>query len=210
MPDLIYVFEWIWSYLLPFLAPSIAVYLYLKTRNSKIDSAKRETVRTLLHQIGAEGKITLFQIESVCNAKLRERKVGKKNIPNEIIIEDLVSEILSNPLIENDKKSMYIDNLEIIRNGVHKYQSNYHGILDSDGEDFIDDPEVYLAPTQSGINLTNYSKNFIITGLIFLVIYVVLEYLHVLNIYKYDYLNLWILGVLTAIISVMLSSRNKN
>lgn len=212
MPNLTYILDWLWSYLLPFLAPSIAVYFYFKTRDSRIDSAKRETVRTLLHQIGAEGKLTLFQIQSVCNAKLREKKVGKKNIPPSIIVEDLVSEVLSNPLIENDKKSDYIENLESIGNlTITNFISNESEGFDTESDDFDSDD---LMDSYKEYKISS-SRNFmfVFVSICVIVYILILLFKNLLGNTFYESIDIGqisvVLGVITTIIAMLITIYRK-
>ena len=106
----------------------LSVYLYIKSKENNIDKVKREIVRILSYQIGDRRQLTTFEIQTVINSKTRDFKINNSKITVNEIIEDLVSETISNPLLDKgiketillELKSVYfksellltIDNLE--------------------------------------------------------------------------------------------------
>src|SRR4051812_18711686 len=81
----------------------LAIYLFLKSKENSFDKVKRDIVRILSHQIGSNRQLTSLELQSVINSKLRDNKIGLNNITADEIIEDLVTEVISNPLIDNEK-----------------------------------------------------------------------------------------------------------
>lgn len=57
--------------------------------------------------IGTGNKLSLFYISSVINAKLRENNLKIDCITTNSIIEDLIVEIISNPLLNNEAKNQF-------------------------------------------------------------------------------------------------------
>ncbi|NHQ61059.1 hypothetical protein G9409_10795 [Chlorobium sp. BLA1] len=92
----------------------LSIYLYLKSKEAKFDKIKKEIVRTLSYQIGEEREITAFEIQTVINSKLRENRFKTNSVNIDEIVEDLVSETISSPMIDRNRKKIILDNLKNI------------------------------------------------------------------------------------------------
>jgi hypothetical protein len=92
----------------------LAIYLYLKSKEAKFDRLKKDIVKTLSYQIGDERTLTTFEIETVINSKLRENRIRIDSISVSEVIEDLVSETISSPLINKEKKAQILKELKDI------------------------------------------------------------------------------------------------
>jgi hypothetical protein len=71
-------------------------------------------VKILSHQIGDRRELTTFEIQTVINSKTRESKIDQEKITINQIIEDLVSETISNPLLAQEIKETIILELKNI------------------------------------------------------------------------------------------------
>ncbi|MCT3991301.1 hypothetical protein HZQ23_10160 [Elizabethkingia anophelis] len=92
----------------------LSIYLFIKSKENNIDKVKRDIVRILSHQIGDRRQLTTFEIQTVINSKTRETKIDNEKITVNHIIEDLVSETISNPLLEKSIKENIIIELKKI------------------------------------------------------------------------------------------------
>lgn len=92
----------------------LAIYLFVRTREQSRDKLRREIVKILSYQIGEDRKLSAFEIQTVINSKLRENRINTDLITVISIIEDIVSETISSPLLNNDRKERIIDNLKSI------------------------------------------------------------------------------------------------
>lgn len=92
----------------------LSIYFYLKSRENKFDSIKRSIVKILSHQIGDRRVLTTFEIQTVINSITREHRVDNNKISVDQIIEDLVAETISNPLLDKDVKEKIIAELKKI------------------------------------------------------------------------------------------------
>ncbi|MCD8423593.1 hypothetical protein [Tenacibaculum finnmarkense] len=92
----------------------LSIFLYLKSREEKVDKVKRDVVRILSHQIGEQRELTTFEIQTVINSKSRENKIDTAKITIEEIVEDLVSDTISNPLLDKQIKENIITELKAI------------------------------------------------------------------------------------------------
>ncbi len=92
----------------------LSIYLFIKNRENNVDRVKRDIVKILSHQIGDRRQLTTFEIQTVINSKTRESKIDSEKITINQIIEDLVSETISNPLLEKAIKEVIIDELKNI------------------------------------------------------------------------------------------------
>jgi len=90
----------------------LSIYLYLKSKEAKFDKIKKEIVKTLSYQIGEEREITAFEIQTVINSKLRDNRFKTNTIKIDEIVEDLVSETISSPMIDRNRKKIIIDDLK--------------------------------------------------------------------------------------------------
>ena len=82
----------------------LAIYLYLKSQIEKISSVRREIVKRLSYQIGEGRKITIFEMSSVIDSVSRESRLRKGSISLSSIVEDLIAETISSPLLESTRK----------------------------------------------------------------------------------------------------------
>lgn len=89
----------------------LSIYLFIKSKEDKIDKTKREIVRILSHQIGDRRKLTSFEIQAVINSKTQENKVSQNKIHINEIVEDLVSDTISNPLLNSNIKDEILEEL---------------------------------------------------------------------------------------------------
>jgi hypothetical protein len=92
----------------------LAIYLYLKSKEAKFDKLKKDIARILSYQIGDERQLSTFEIRTVISSKLRESRISVDSISVSEIIEDLVSETISSPLIGKERKTIILENLKKI------------------------------------------------------------------------------------------------
>ncbi|RLB93568.1 MAG: hypothetical protein DRH50_07725 [Deltaproteobacteria bacterium] len=94
----------------------LAVFLYLRQREAKFRKLRSEIAKTLSYKIGEDSVISLFELESVIESKAREYGINPALIPPDGIIEDLVADTISNPMLESERKKKVVENLQ----DVHK------------------------------------------------------------------------------------------
>jgi hypothetical protein len=92
----------------------LAIYLYLRSREAKHDRLRREIVKVLSFQIGEGRNLSTFEIQTVIDSKIREARGKPDSISVNDVVEDLVSETISSPMLESDRKKEIIDNLRKI------------------------------------------------------------------------------------------------
>jgi hypothetical protein len=90
----------------------LAVFFFFKSKDDKYEKVKREIIRTLLFQISEKRELSDLEINCVSRAKLRSNGFKETTIPEKIIIEDLISEIIENPLVSDSRKESIIKNLK--------------------------------------------------------------------------------------------------
>ncbi len=94
----------------------LAAFLYLRQREAKFRKLRSEISRTLSYKIGEDSVISLFELESVIESKAREYGTNSALIPPDGIIEDLIADTISNPMLESERKRKVVENLQ----NVHK------------------------------------------------------------------------------------------
>jgi hypothetical protein len=89
----------------------ISIYIYLKSKEETFAKVKKEIVKILSYQIGEDRELTTFEIQTVINSKLRENRFKANSITVVEIVEDLVSETISSPMIDRSRKKMILNSL---------------------------------------------------------------------------------------------------
>jgi len=92
----------------------LAIYLYLKSREDKIDKIRRQVLQIISYQIGEKRDLKIFEIEKVINSNVRNNKLAIGSITASNIIEDLISDTIASPLLDPERKNQIIDNLQKI------------------------------------------------------------------------------------------------
>ena len=90
----------------------LAIIFYLKTKDGKYEKIRKELGNLFTSYIGAGNSLSTFHLSSVINAKLRENNLKSGRITIKSVIEDLVIEIISNPLLNKGDKATILNNLE--------------------------------------------------------------------------------------------------
>ncbi|MFX0199335.1 MAG: hypothetical protein ACFFCW_24695 [Candidatus Hodarchaeota archaeon] len=92
----------------------LAIYLYLRSREAKYSKLRQEVVKILSFQIGEGRNLSTFEIQAVIDSKIRGARVKLDSIVVNDVVEDLVSETISSPMLESDRKKEILDNLRKI------------------------------------------------------------------------------------------------
>ncbi|MFZ2405979.1 MAG: hypothetical protein WAW41_12645 [Methylobacter sp.] len=113
----------------------LAFYLYLKSQAENFMNVRRDIVNRLAFQLGEGRTLTMFEVQAVIDARLRENRLKFGSIrPNEVI-EDLVTETIASPLLDTGRKE------EIVRalSSLHTLGKLYSAVQDSEKvfEDFL-------------------------------------------------------------------------
>jgi hypothetical protein len=90
----------------------LSIYLYLRAQEEKVASARRDILRTLSYQLGDARPVTLFEIEAVTESVLRSKRLKGDAISPVEVVNDLVTETISNPMISPDRKGTILLDLE--------------------------------------------------------------------------------------------------
>ena len=105
----------------------LGFYFFIKGKEEKRDKVKRDIVKILLYQLNDSNLVSIFEVQSVINSKCRESKVNVDSISISEIIDDLLSEIISNPLLQKESKTTFIANLKLLSHGIlTSYSSDSH------------------------------------------------------------------------------------
>ena len=89
----------------------LAVYLYLRGQVQKYATVRREIVKRLSHQIGEGRTVGLFELNAVIDSLARENRLKTRSISPNSVIEDLIAETVSSPLLESSRKEQLIKEL---------------------------------------------------------------------------------------------------
>ena len=89
----------------------LSIYLYLKTKNISCDKAKNDILKTLWYRLSNNNNLTQAELKAVYKSKLREHKIRHPNFTINDLIDDLSSEIMSNPFVNINNINIIINNL---------------------------------------------------------------------------------------------------
>lgn len=89
----------------------LAIYLYLKGQVQKYAEVRRDIVKRLSHQIGEGRSIGLFELNAIIDSLVRDKRLKSGSISSNSVIEDLIAETVSSPLLESAKKESLIQEL---------------------------------------------------------------------------------------------------
>lgn len=89
----------------------LAIYLYLKSQVQKYAQVRREIVKRLSYQIGEGRTVGLFELRAVIDSLVRENRLRRGSITTNSIIEDLIAETVSSPLLESSRKETLVAEL---------------------------------------------------------------------------------------------------
>lgn len=93
------------------IAIPLAIYLYLKGQAQKHTEVRKDIVKRLSHQIGEERTIHVFELNAIIDSLVREKRLKAGSITSNSVIEDLVAETVSSPLLESAKKESLVKEL---------------------------------------------------------------------------------------------------
>lgn len=89
----------------------VSVYLYLRSREARLVRVRREIVRILSYQIGEGRDLAMFEVRAVIDSRLREYGLRLGSISTDEIIEEIVTDTITNPMLERDRKGDIARNL---------------------------------------------------------------------------------------------------
>lgn len=126
----------------------LAIYLYLKSQVQKYAQVRREIVKRLSHQIGEGRTVGLFELRAVIDSLVRENRLRRGSITTNSIIEDLIAETVSSPLLESSRKETLINDLS----EVHSIGKVFQAIHDDKDtfEKFVEYLKVESGTTDKG------------------------------------------------------------
>jgi F0F1-type ATP synthase assembly protein I len=118
----------------------LAIYLYLRSREAKYSSLRREIARILSYQIGEGRELSTFEVQAVIDSKIRENKLKTNSIAVREVVEDLVAETITSPMLNSEQKAEIVENLRRlydrgkILQAIDRYGVSYHLLLSSIGQ----------------------------------------------------------------------------
>ena len=112
----------------------LAVFLYLKGKAQIYVEVRRDIVKRLSYQIGEGRKNSQFELNAVIDSMKREKRLKKTSISPDSIVEDLISETISSPLLDKSRKDSLVVELELLHSECFIYDAikndNLHKIED--------------------------------------------------------------------------------
>ena len=126
----------------------LAFYLFLKGQAQKYANVRREIVKRISHQVGEGRKVGLFELSAIIDSLVRESKLRKGSISVNSVVEDLIAETVSSPLLESARKEQLIQELSDVHSLGKMYQ-----IIASD-ENIFESFLVHIGETADGEDQT--------------------------------------------------------
>lgn len=120
-----YVFQYIGT-IASILSIPLAIYFYLKQNDSKYNKVRQDIVKTLSYHINNDTHdIDISYISTVYSSKLHEYNLKNPPFSEASIIEDLITDVISNPFIDSEKRAKISHELrEIYRESIYQ-NTNY-------------------------------------------------------------------------------------
>ena len=103
----------------------LGCYFYIKGRVQRYAIVRREIVKRLSHQIGEGRAVGLFELNAVIDSLVRDCKLREGSISSDSVIQDLVAETVSSPLLDSKRKEQLIGELS----SIHSHHSVYQAIV---------------------------------------------------------------------------------
>jgi len=115
----------------------LAIYLYLRSREAKYARLRHEIVKILSYQIGEGRNLSIFEVQSVIDHKLRDHRAKQNSITVNEIVEEIVAETISSPMLDGQRKEQILKNLQQIHPrgnillAIDKYGISYRDFIHS-------------------------------------------------------------------------------
>ena len=142
----------------------LAIFLYLKGQLLKYTEVRREIIKTLSYQIGEGRSVKLFELNSVIDALVREKRLKPNSISVTSIIEDLTTEIISSPLLESQRKEKVVKELSYLHpvgkilNSIKQDENIYANFIEFINQHNLEEPE-QVEVLQEELKKTNNESN---------------------------------------------------
>lgn len=102
------IFQFVGTFASIFSIP-LAIILYFKASDVRQNKIRLEIIRSLSYRIGDGDVLSKMEVSAVFHSKLREHNI-RKPIFNEVsILEDIVADAVSNPLVTKEQKYSIIE-----------------------------------------------------------------------------------------------------
>lgn len=92
----------------------LAIYLYLKGKEDRVDDVRRQILKIISYQIGENRKLSIFEIDKVIRSNARNNKIPLRSITSGNVLEDLISDTISSPLLSASRKDEVLNNVSEI------------------------------------------------------------------------------------------------
>ncbi|EGR0761690.1 hypothetical protein ETS21_22605 [Vibrio parahaemolyticus] len=101
----------------------LAVYLYFKGQAEKYFDVRRDIVKRLSYQVGEGREISQFELNAVIDSMVREKRLKQSSISANSVVEDLISETISSPLLDRARKDTLVMELQRLHSECEVYES---------------------------------------------------------------------------------------
>ncbi|HCG5924849.1 TPA: hypothetical protein NJ084_004747 [Vibrio parahaemolyticus] len=101
----------------------LAVYLYFKGQAEKYFDVRRDIVKRLSYQVGEGREISQFELNAVIDSMVREKRLKQSSISANSVVEDLISETISSPLLDKARKDTLVMELQRLHSECEVYES---------------------------------------------------------------------------------------
>lgn len=100
----------------------LAVYLYFKGQAEKYFDVRRNIVKRLSYQVGEGRQISQFELHAVIDSMVREKRLKQSSISPNSIVEDLIAETISSPLLDKSRKDTLVSELRRLHSECAVYE----------------------------------------------------------------------------------------
>ena len=90
----------------------LAIILYIRTSDARQNKTRMDIIRSLSCRIGEGKTLDRIEVSAVYNSKVREHNIRKPLFTETSILEDMISNVVSNPYLPSDNKTSIIKDLD--------------------------------------------------------------------------------------------------
>ena len=92
----------------------LAIFIFLKSKEQKKDKTRQLIIKIISYRIGEQRDLDYFELEMILKSNLRNNKLNQTAINMKSILEDLISETVSSPLLDSKRKDEILENIKSI------------------------------------------------------------------------------------------------
>lgn len=95
----------------------LSILFFIRTCEARQNRVRLEIIRTISYSFGDGTPLELADVTAIYKSKVRENNVHKPQFTEEMILEDIISDVSSNPYLKHEDKIRIINEVRALLNG---------------------------------------------------------------------------------------------